>query len=123
RVQQSYDRTLSWPWQTWLNPINPNMAMTPLERFFVLLFLFCAVVALVRLPSAGYGLYALALIGVPLFTGTLYGTLRFIMVAFPVYIILAQAGRRPWVDQSLQFGMFALQIFLMVAWSQFYWVT
>lgn len=123
RVQQSYDRTLSWPWQTWLNPINPNMAMTPLERFFVLLFLFCAVVALVRLPSPGYGLYALALIGVPLFTGTLYGTLRFIMVAFPVYIILAQAGRRPWVDQSLQFGMFALQIFLMVAWSQFYWVT
>lgn len=122
-VQQTYDRAMRWPWQTWLDPINPNYALTPQERVFILIFLVCAVIALVRLPSPGYGLYALALIGVPLFTGTLYGTLRFIMVAFPVYVILAQAGRHPLIDRTLQWGMFALQVLLMIAWSRFYWVA
>lgn len=122
-AQQAFFRGFAWPWQTLLAPTNANLLMTPLEQVFVLLFLVIAVIACRRLPSAAYGLWVIALILPPLFTGAMTSFLRYILVAFPVFMILAQWGVRPAFDRFLQILLLALQIVLMVAWSQFYWVA
>jgi hypothetical protein len=122
-AQQAFFRGFAWPWQTLLAPTNANMLMTPLEQVGVLFFLVVAVIACWRLPNAAYGLWVIALILPPLFTGAMTSFLRYILVAFPVFIVLAQWGARPAFDRFLQILLLALQVMLMVAWSQFYWVA
>jgi hypothetical protein len=122
-AQQAFFRGFAWPWQTLLAPTNANLLMTPLEQVGVLFFLVVAVIACWRLPSAAYGLWVIALIVPPLFTGAMTSFLRYILVAFPVFIVLAQWGVRPAFDRFLQVLLLALQVVLMIAWSQFYWVA
>lgn len=122
-AQQAYFRAFAWPWQTLVQPVYANLLMTPLEQGAALLFFVAALVACWRLPSAAYGLWALALIAPPLFTGTMTSFSRYILVAFPVFVVLAQWGARPTFDRFAQILLFALQVVLMVAWSQFYWVA
>lgn len=121
-AQQPYERTFTLPWQTLLAPAFPDPWRTPLEQGFVLIFLVVAVIACWRLPSAAYGLWVLALILPFLFTGITSSALRYILVAVPVFVVLAQWGKRPEVDRLCQTLFFAIQIVLMVAWSQFYFI-
>jgi hypothetical protein len=65
----------------------------------------------------------LALIMPALFTGIMTSSLRFLLVAAPGFIMLAQWGKIPLLDRLCQSLFFALQIALMVAWSQFYFVA
>ena len=104
-------------------PTKANFLMTPLEQFGVVLFLAVAVIACWRLPSAAYGLWVMALILPPLFTGTMTSFLRYLVVMVPIFVVMAHWGARPAIDRILQTVMLALQVVLMVAWSQFYWVA
>jgi hypothetical protein len=121
-AQQPYFRGFAWPWTTLFAPTHPHPILTPLEQFFVSCFLVIGVVACWRLPSAAYGLWVWALTLPFLFTGTTTSSLRYIMVAIPVYVVLAQWGRIVVLDRLLQLLFFAIQIVLMVAWSQFYFI-
>lgn len=121
-AQQTFFRGFAWPWQTLLTPTYPHPIITPLEQFFVGLFLVVAIVACWRLPSVAYGLWVVALTLPFLFTGTTTSSLRYIVVAAPVYLVLAQWGKVAALDRLLQTLFFAIQIVLMVAWSQFYFV-
>ena len=122
-AQQSYFRTFTWPWVTLLTPNHAHPLITPLEQFFVAIFLIVGVVATWRLPSVAYGLWVWALVLPFLFTGVTTSALRYVLVAVPVYMVLAQWGRITALDRLLQLGFFALQIVLMVAWSQFYFIV
>ncbi len=55
-AQQPFFRGFAWPWITLFAPISPHALITPLEQFFVTLFLVVAFIACWRLPSAAYGL-------------------------------------------------------------------
>lgn len=121
-AQQPYFRGFAWPWTTLLAPTHSQPLITPLEQFFLWLFIVVGVVCCWRLPSAAYGLWVMALILPFLFTGTVTSSLRYILVAVPVYVVLAQWGRVTLLDRLLQFTFFAIQVVLMVAWSQFYFV-
>ncbi|HXF62153.1 MAG TPA: mannosyltransferase family protein [Caldilineaceae bacterium] len=123
RVQQAFFRGAATPWQTLLHPVNAGILMTQLEQALTVLFLVGGVYACFRLPSAAYGLYTLSLVLPPLFTGTLTAVARYYMVAFPVFILLAASGRHPVIDRLLQTLFFAIQIVIMVAWSQFHFVA
>ncbi len=122
-VQQAWFRGAAWPWETLLDPVYPNVLMTPLEQVLVVMVLVGGVMALFRLPSAAYGLYTLAIAVPPLFTGTLTSSARYHTALFPVMILLAAAGRHRSLDAIIQALFFAAQIVLMIAWSQFYWVA
>jgi hypothetical protein len=122
-AQQAYFRGFAWPWETLLTPAYPDQWLTPLGQIFVLLFLVLGAIACWRLPSAAYGLWVLALIMPALFTGIMTSSLRFLLVAAPGFIVLAQWGKIPLLDRLCQSLFFALQIALMVAWSQFYFVA
>ncbi len=122
-AQQAFFRGFAWPWTTILTPINHNPLSGPPEQVGTVLFLVLAVVAMFRLPSAVYGLHALAIMIPSLFTGTLTSQLRYNMMALAVLILLARWGRHRNVDWLIQIVFFALQVMFMVAWSRFYWVT
>jgi hypothetical protein len=122
-AQQAFFRGATTPWTTLLDPVNPNIFLIQLEQVLTLVFLAGSIIACFRLPSAAYGLYGLMLVVPPLFTGTLTSNIRFYVTVFPVFILLALAGRSPLLDRPLQTLFFAVQIVLMVAWSQFYWVA
>ena len=122
-AQQTWKKVFAMPWTTLFAPLFPHPQITPLEQAAVLLFLVVAVIACWRLPSAAYGLWVLALILPALFTGILTSSLRYVVVCIPVFIVLAQWGARPTFDRILQMLFFAIQVALMVAWSQFYWVA
>jgi MFS family permease len=121
-AQQSYFRDFAWPWQSLFAPKHAQPLLRPLEQFFLVLFLVAGIVALWRLPSAAYGLWVWASILPFLFTGTTVSSMRYVLGAVPVYIVLGLWGRNALLDRLLQNTFFAMQIVLMVAWSQFYFV-
>jgi hypothetical protein len=98
--------------------------MKRIDQAFTILFLAGAAVSLRKLPSAGYGIYALLLLLPPLTSGTLISTTRYDVVVFPVFIMFALLGRRfDIADQAVKIVFLSLQIMLMIAWCQFYWVV
>jgi hypothetical protein len=121
-AQQPFFRGFAWPWITLFAPISPHPLLTPLEQFFVILFLVVALIACWRLPTAAYGLFVFVQILPFLFTGTLTSSLRYILVAVPVFIVLAQWGKVPLIDRLFQAFFFAVQIVLMIGWTQFYFI-
>ncbi len=121
-AQQPFFRGFAWPWTTLLTPTHPHPLLTPLEQLLVTGFLVVAVIGLWRLPSVAYALWVVALTLPFLFTGTTTSSLRYILVAVPVFVVLAQWGRFALVDRLLQGVFFALQVVLMIAWSQFYFI-
>lgn len=121
KVQEAWNREFSWPWETLSRPAMFHRYMTPLDWSFIVVGFVIAVLALVKLPSKAYGIYAL-LHFVPILTsGTLLSSTRLLAVNFPLLIMLALAGRRRWMDQWIVIGFVAMQTLLMVAWSQGYW--
>jgi hypothetical protein len=121
-AQQPYFRGFAWPWTTLISPNYANAPLTQLEQLFVGFFLVVAFVACWRLPTAAYGLWVFALTLPFLFTGILSSSLRYILVATPVYIVLAQWGRVTMLNSLFQALFFAIQVVLMIAWSQFYFI-
>jgi hypothetical protein len=121
-VQAAWGRGFTWPWVTLFNPNNVDAYITELDWFSTVGFVLLGVAALFSLKSKGFGIYAL-LTYVPVLTsGTLLSATRFSVLVFPAFILMAMAGRRNWLNQTLVFLFFALQVLLMAAWSQFYWV-
>jgi hypothetical protein len=122
-AHHAFFRGFAWPWTSLLAPTHPNPFVTPLEQLFIILFLILALVACLRLPTAAYGLWVLALIMPELFTGTTYSSLRFLLMAIPAFIVLSLWGRATLLDRLVQTFFFAIQIVLMVAWCLFYFVA
>ena len=110
------------PWDTFLHPDHYNHFITPIDRVSTAGFLLLAVASLFLLPSAAYGIYALLIVSPLTFLGTLKSGARYCVVAFPVFIVLAMLGRRPSLHAFIAILFLVLQVLLMVAWCQLYWV-
>ena len=123
RAQSGWQKTLTAPWATFLYPTGGDPYVTAVEQVLTVLFVALSVWSLFKLPSAGYGIYALLLIIPPLTSGTLLSTSRYYLVVFPAFVVLALLGRRPFVDDIIKIIFFGLQIAFMVAWSSLYWVA
>lgn len=123
RIQQAWNKEFALPWQTILEPQIAKPYLVQVEQLLVLGSLVVAVAALRTLPSASFGIYALLLLLPPLFTGTLVSTSRYMLVVFPLFIVLAQLGRHRLFQQALVLAFWTVQVLLVAAWSQFYWVA
>ncbi|MEO5720473.1 MAG: hypothetical protein ABIR71_03255 [Chthoniobacterales bacterium] len=53
-------------------------------------------------------IFTFSSIVLPLSSGTLLSTARFVSVIFPLFLALAIAGRRPWLDHTIRFLFIAL---------------
>jgi len=65
-----------------------------------LLFL-ALLIPTIRAFRFSYGLYAAAMVLAPLLTGTLLGMNRYVLVVFPVFLLLGKWGREPWVERII----------------------
>lgn len=123
KVQAAWFKALTAPWQTILYPTPVFPPFTHIERIITVVFLLLAVIALFRLPYFSLGLYALMSLGAFLPGGTLISAGRYCLVIFPCFIFMAIWLVR---HRSLQYltatVFFTLQLFLMMAWSQFYFI-
>jgi hypothetical protein len=121
QVQAAWGKGLALPWQTIASPTGFNTFVTPVEQMVVVGFILLGLASLVLLPKS-YGLYSLALMLPPLFTGTLVSAARYYLPIFPIFIVLAMLGRWRVVDRFFAATFFVLQVLFMAAWSQFYWI-
>lgn len=91
-----------------------------------LVFVVIGVVLLIRLlrdQRPSYALYALYTIGLPLATLQVLSMPRFLIVAFPLFIALAE-----WLDRKSIFSLVVMvsglaQTILVARWSLWYWVA
>ena len=64
-----------------------------------------------------------ALLLVPLSSGILLSMPRFLLVMFPMYLVLAILGRRTAVHETLLVVGMGLGCLFMVLYAQWYWVA
>lgn len=74
--------------------------------------------------GSSYGLWSLMnTLLVLMVKGSTVSIMRYVLVAFPVFVLLAVwSDRRPWLYQALCVLFTAFLAFFMVLWAQFYWV-
>jgi len=91
------------------------------DLFVALLALISIVVAWRRLRPS-YALYATLAFLMPLASGSLLGMGRFCVVIFPLYIVLAMAGRNATFDRYWLIVSSALAVLFMTLFSQWHFV-
>jgi hypothetical protein len=122
QIQAAWGRGFAMPWITLLHPIGFVAYLTPLDRITVIGFLVSGVASFRFLHSPSYGLYSFLLLLPPLFSGTLMSSLRFCVVVFPLFIVIAFLGKRWEINQFFTITFLVFQILFMTAWCQFYWI-
>ncbi len=70
-----------------------------------------------------YAVYISALVVFPLLTGSLVSFPRFVLTFFPMFLVMALAGRRPNLDRSILIVGMGIGAVFMVIYSRWYWVA
>jgi hypothetical protein len=122
KAQGTWGRQLSWPWQTLIWPASPHPYMGPIDLAMLLGAVVLGLVALRRLPSAGYGIFTLLSTVPILLGGTLMSASRLVAPLFPGFMTLATWVRAERTGMVVICAFAVLQALLMAAWSRFYWV-
>jgi hypothetical protein len=125
-AQAAWSRdSITTPWQTLFDPTSLDYAyfVTRIDQSLTIVFIVLSLVSLKFLPSASFGIYSLLEILFPTLTGTLISQSRFLAVVFPVFIVMALAGRRRIVDQITTVISLSMQVLLVAAWTRLYWVA
>lgn len=126
-AQKGWDRSLELPWDTFLHFFDGRLTLASglhsvTDLGFTLFGL--AMVGLSwKLLRPSYAAYCTALMLVPLMSGTLLSMPRFVLVMFPMYLVLAILGRRPAVHDSLLVVGMCLSGIFMALYAQWYWVA
>lgn len=99
----------------------PVLDVFKLDAALLLLFIGCGVYMLWKYPKA-WGLYTILMCLAPLSTGLLVSGGRYVLVIFPVFLLLgAVLERRGWYD-LLRALFFTLQILYFAGWVLYYWI-
>jgi hypothetical protein len=94
-----------------------------IDSFLTFLFVALSILALFKLPSPAYGIYALIIILVPVISGTSVSMTRYIAVAFPAFVALVRTVKKEAVIYGLAAIFFAVQIFYFLGWVNYYWIA
>jgi hypothetical protein len=90
-------------WEYVKNPLEVNWRWDfRFLNFFAAMLAFGCSVALFKKRQWAMGLYCLLCVVIPLSAMRLQSLSRYVMVAFPMFVILAEAGRSLLVDQILR---------------------
>jgi hypothetical protein len=122
RVQGAWGKSSSSIWATFFHPRLNNVYVTPIDGALAALAAALGVAMLWRLPSRGYGVFTLLCVASFSFSGMLSSAGRYVLVAFPVFLVLARAGRSEAFDRAYLVLGATLQALLMAGWARMYWV-
>ncbi len=126
-AQKGWDRSLVLPWDTFLQFFQGHLSLESglhslTDLGFTLVGIALTILAW-RWLRPSYAVYALALLVVPLLTGSLLSMPRFVLVIFPIYLVMAILGRRPAVHDTLLVVGMGIGAVFMVLYAQWYWVA
>jgi mannosyltransferase PIG-V len=136
-TQADWNRAFSWPWTTVANAFKAAAAM-PFQYqeenqswFYLatlLLFVVLAGAGWVRGPlRVPHALYLTLGLLFPLFSATPRNPLlsfpRFVLVLFPAFILLAAAGRRPWLHYLIVAVSLLLLALYTIRFTNWFWVA
>ncbi|MEZ4596987.1 MAG: mannosyltransferase family protein [Chloroflexota bacterium] len=126
-AQDGWHRELGPPWDAVVNFLDGKMSLaTGFHSLTDLAFTIVGVVGVVlawRWLRPSYAAYFTAMLLVPLMTGSLVSMPRFVLVMFPVYLVLAILGRRQGVHETLLVVGMGLGGVYMALYAQWYWVA
>jgi Gpi18-like mannosyltransferase len=110
-IGATWQRSLSFPWQAFARYFDGPIVLLGWERsitdlLFTLVFLLLAVLSYRLRPS--YGMYAVAVVVVSVMAGNMISMPRYVAVAFPVYLLLAQWAQAHRWRRFLLFTLSAL---------------
>ncbi|MEK6977867.1 MAG: hypothetical protein AABX40_05630 [Candidatus Hydrothermarchaeota archaeon] len=102
-------------------PVQTKVYLT-LELLFTAFFFFMLILALKHLEFS-YPLLMITQILFPLSSSSLEGMKRFILVIFPMYIILAKIGQNKNYDLIITLSSLGMLVLYTVLFVNWYWVT
>jgi hypothetical protein len=127
RVQAAWGRELMPPWETFRGFFSAPLVVhgpdhSVLDLSFVLLFagLVGSAWILVR-PS--YAVFATVLLLTVVSSGRLGSLMRFGLVMFPAFLVLAMAGRHPQFDRAYVIAATGLASLFMMMFALWYWLA
>jgi hypothetical protein len=127
RAEAAWDRQLMPPWETLATffdgPLTVHSGLNSSVDLAFTLFAVVAAIVAWRWLRPSYAAFLTALILMLLVSGTLLSTPRFVGSWFPVFLVLALAGRHPAFDRLyVVFGV-GLGALFMALFASWYWVA
>ncbi len=129
-VQIHWNRHFAFPWVSFYNAIHKILTATSgqtvanqsLEISFTILMIAVLVFGWKTLRPS-YSAYMALSVLIPMSTSSLMSMPRFALVLFPMFVILARWGEKPWVNNLvLAFSLPLLGLFT-VLFADWYWVA
>jgi hypothetical protein len=94
-----------------------------IDLVLTVLFLIGSIYLLWKWPLKAYGIFALLMILLALSTGLLVSISRYLLVSFPIFILLGEKLKRgKWFDLTAA-AFFALQVIYFAGWVNYYWIA
>lgn len=126
-VQTEWHRGVMAPWETFGRFFSAPLTITSghhsLQDLGFALLLIALAAASWRALRPSYAAYATALVLVPLCTGSLVSMMRFGIANFPIFLVLALAGRSARFERGYLVVAAGLSALLMALFAQWYWVA
>jgi len=104
-----------------LSTVNPYVARIDIGIYLV--FIAAAIYALFKFPSKGFGVYSLATLAMPILSGSWDSLSRYMVIIFPVFIILGWAARKREIYLLLLAFFIALQAVYFTGWINYYFIA
>jgi hypothetical protein len=105
------------------NLVNPWLDVFKIDLLLGLVFFACAVYILWKWPVKAYGVFALLMCFLPVYTGLLVSLARYLALVFPVFILLGERLTNRNAYDGLRAACFALQIVYFAGWVNYYWIA
>ena len=102
---------------------SPSLDVFKIDLMFFLLFLICSLYILWKWPFKAYGIFALLMCVLPVYTGLLVSVSRYMAIIFPVFILLGEKLKNRNGYTALQAVWFALQVLYFAGWVNYYWIA
>lgn len=121
--QGLWQKKFTWIFQTIFQPLNFVGFVSPTEKYLAIISLIVLVMGFTLSKNKKYFWYSLAMLALPLSSGTLASFARYLLVIFPLFIFLAQLSQEKKIlSQAIIAFFISLQVMFFIAWCRFYWI-
>ncbi|NPV85941.1 MAG: hypothetical protein HPY45_08035 [Anaerolineae bacterium] len=102
---------------------TPVADVYKMDVFLWVLFALLLLWGFRRISAGGMHMYALLMLIAPVATGTFFSASRFLVVVFPIFILLAERLERGFWRWLVLAAFFALQTLYFLGWVNYYWIA
>jgi hypothetical protein len=103
--------------------VVPNADVFKIEALIWLMFFIITLWGVKRLPSPGLSIYTLAMLLMPVSTGSVTSVARYLLVIFPLFILLSDLIKSPFLRKLVLSISFSIQVMYFLGWVNYYWIA